>query len=78
MVIEITIGDLRWCSSSTLRLLAVTMSDGIRLRRVRDGADTMSGEEMTGPIFPISEKGGADPVTAGLAFIHLNLNLFGE
>ena len=45
MVIEITIGDLRWFTSSIAPLLAATMLDGTRSRRANAGTDRITGED---------------------------------
>ena len=74
MVIETTIGVLRWFSSSIVPLLAVITSDGTRSRRASAGAGMITGEEMTAPIFHIRlrERVRADRAMADLAFILLN------
>ena len=74
MVIETTIGVLRWFSFLIARLLAGIMLDGTRWRRGSTGADMITGEEMTAPIFHIQlrERVRADRAMADLAFILLN------
>ena len=74
MVLETTIGVLRWFSFLIVRLLAGIMLDGTRWRRGSTGADMITGEEMTAPIYPLRllEKVHADRATADLAFILLN------
>ena len=74
MVIETTIGVRRWFSSSIVRLHAVTTLDGTRSRRVSDGADMITAEEMTAPIYPfrLHARVGAGRATAALAYILLN------
>jgi len=56
MVIGITTGVPRWCTSSIVRLLAAITSAGIRWRRASDGEDI---EEMTTHTFSTRLPGTA-------------------